>query len=171
MVLATLTLDRPQSAVAPRLRACIAARHNLGRQTRGDSNSFSLPRLASSACSLSLSLCVCLCLFPSERIRWGVGWKQYISQASLVWIYSRPYVSPHFLFLSPSLPLPSSLSCVLSLVLLFAVVFTYSRFSFSSQPSLIHTCSTSPHPSVTQLFVVSLWGDFACSSKVIFPEF
>lgn len=56
--LATVTLAGPQSAAAPQLPACLAARDNLGRQTRGDSNSLSLPHFLS--LSLSVSICVSL---------------------------------------------------------------------------------------------------------------
>ncbi len=156
--LATVTLARPQSAmaVAPWLPPCLTAKDNLGRQTSGDSNSlsssvalFCLLSL-SLALSLSLSLSVRLCPYPSEQIRWGVGWKQCISQASLVWIYSYPYVSPLFLFL-PQIQIfpPSFLPFVLSSVPPAYLFFFYSFtlfFLFSLHSVLHPQAFTAPNP-------------------------
>lgn len=150
VVLATVTLARPQSAVAvsPWLPACLTAKDNLGLQTRGDSNSLSSS--VALLLSLSLPLCVRLCLSPSERIRWGVGWKQCISQASLVWIYSCPYVSPLF-FSYPQIPLfppyhlPSILSSIPPCYLFF--FFIHSFFLLVSSSSL-HCTPPPPLPSI-----------------------
>lgn len=151
VALATVTLARAQSAVAvaPWLPACLTARDNLGRQTRGDSNSLS-PSVA-----LLLSLSSSLCLSPSERIRWGVGWKQCISQASLVWIYSCPYVSPCSLFLPqitlflPSFPsfCPFLTSSILHFVF-YSTLFLSALIWFrpaSFKPSLYSSWAIQPY--------------------------
>lgn len=71
----------------------------------------------------------------------------------------------------------SNLSEFLHLFFFYPFSFLFSFYlvlhpqAFGIPPSSIHTCSTSPHPSVTQLLVLSLQGAFTCFSKVIFSEF
>lgn len=91
-------------------------------------------------------------------------------------------LSPLFL-LPPNPPLPSLPSSFYpflnSSMLPFLLFYSFILPSgLILKPSLypspspsIHTCSTSPHLSITQLLVLSLWGAFACFSKVIFPAF
>ncbi len=91
---------------------------------------------------------------------------------------SLPSPNPNLPSFFPSFcPFISSSSLPFLLLLIHSFFSVLTSFSLASsslhctQPPLYPNHSTSPHPSVTQLIVLSFRGALACFSKVIFPEF
>lgn len=158
VVLAAVTLARPQSAVALWLPACHSARDNQGRQTRGDSNSLTL------CCHPPFAWSVYICLPPLSVSRVDEVLVGVHQPGSLVRIYSCPYASSLLLSQIFHPLLVSFSNFFLQLLVLYPKAFTAPTPSLPSIPAQ----NLFIHLSVNYL---SFWGALTCFCKMIFPKF